>query len=89
MRGDIIEVYKVFNGIDDLNVEDYFNLVINNRTRGHNYNIKGKPCKLDLRKNYFSLRVVDQWNRLPADVVNSPTLSTFKNKLDKFMDRSK
>ena len=86
VRGDMIEVYKIFNGLDDLNVEVYFNLDIKNsinRTRGHNFKIKGKPCKLDLRKNYFSLRVVDQWSRLPCDIVNSPTLSTFNSNFKK------
>ena len=88
MRGDMIEVYKMFNGLDDVKIEDYFDLDKNDRTRGHNLKIKKKPFKLDLRKSFFSLRVVDQWNNLPADVINSPTLNTFKNRLDKFMDRS-
>ena len=89
MRGDMIEVYKMFNGLDDLNIEDYFDLDKNDRTRGHNLKIKKKSFKLDLRKNFFSLRVVDQWNNLPADVINSPTLNTFKRRLDKFMDHSR
>ena len=87
-RGDMIEVYKIFNGLDDLNMEDYIDLDTNNITKEHNFKIKEKSCKLDMRKNFFSLRVVNQWNGLPADVVNSPTLSTFKSRLDKFMNRS-
>ena len=79
----MIEVYKMFNGLvlDDINVQDYFDLDRNDRTRRHGLKLKKKSFKLDLRKNFC--RVVDWWNHLPADVVHSPTLSTFKNKLDK------
>ena len=52
----MIKVYKISNGLDDLNVEDYFSLDINNRTRGYNFKIKGKPCKLDLTKPYKKIK---------------------------------
>ncbi|KAA0192709.1 hypothetical protein HAZT_HAZT000402 [Hyalella azteca] len=40
-----------------------------NRIRGHKYTIKRKSSRLEIRKHYFSLRVVDMWNILPEDVV--------------------
>ena len=34
-------------------------------------------------RSFFTNRVVNTWNKLPADIVNSTTLNSFKNKVDK------
>ena len=50
--------------------------------RVDNKNIVKKQAKSDLRRNFFSYRVVDNWNNLPSTVRNAETVNSFKNKYD-------
>ena len=53
-------------------------------TRGGEHRLVKQVTKLDHRANFLSNRVVNEWNKLPTEVVSSSTVNQFKNKLAKF-----
>ena len=82
-RGDLIQVLKLFKGLDKIDYKQFFQVDSINRTWGHKYEIIKQRSRLEIRKHFFSQRVVNTWNSLQAHVVEAETLNSFKNRLDK------
>ncbi len=83
LRGDMIEVHKIMHEIYD--PQATLDLPRSTGpTRGHNFKLYQQRASKDIRKHYFTNRVVKIWNNLPVDVVNAPSINSFKNRLDKF-----
>ena len=59
-----------------------FSRACSNRTRANDFKLKEGRFRSCIRKKFFTMRVVKHWNRLPREVVDAPSLETFKVRLD-------
>ena len=81
---DLTQVYRLRNGIDKINrplfrpVSECHSFATRSSRKG---NIAGQKTSLDLRKNFFTNRVITGWNALPQDVQTSSSLNVFKSKM--------
>ena len=48
--------------------------------------LKEDRFRLDIRKKFFTMRVVKPWNMLPREAVEAPSLKTFKTRLDRALN---
>ena len=82
LRADLIQYWKIFHGKSCLTPGDFFDLSQLSQTRGHCFKIFKPHSRTDIRKRFFSVRCITQWNSLPSAAVNSPDLPSFKKILE-------
>ena len=78
----MIQVFKIMKQVERINPEAFFQLS-NTNLRGHSYKVYKLKSATSLRHHSFSRRVINDWNSLPADVVDCNTVNSFKDSLDK------
>ena len=63
--------------------------MIGTRARAGMFNVERLEWKLEVRKNFWSVRVAEKWNQLPDIVKSANTVNSFKNGLDNWTEREK
>ena len=86
VKNDMVQTYKIINGIDRIDYKIRFNLVgqtphMQTRNTAYEKSIAAYRSRTDIRKNFFSSRVVRAWNALPTEVKEARNLSIFKQRL--------
>ena len=84
LRGQLIETFKIIRGLTAVDPTDYFTLCAN-PTRNHGWKVVPPRFSTALLENFMLVKICNVWNRLPANVVNSNTVDTFKRRLDRIL----
>ncbi|GAB0182905.1 hypothetical protein GRJ2_000755800 [Grus japonensis] len=82
LRGDLIEAFQYLKVVYRKDREGLFKRACCDRTRGNGFKLKEGRLRLDIRKKFFTVRVVRHWNRFPREAVAAPSLEEFKARLD-------
>ena len=83
-RADMLEVYKIMNGLEGVVEKDFF-IRDKGKGRGHPLKLFKKRVRLDVAKYSFGNRVCNTWNDLPHAVAAAESVNVFKNRLDNYL----
>ncbi len=86
IRLDLIQAFKIIHGHDQVDPGHWFHLIPENRANptrrtAGGLTLEGRPARLEIRRNFFSHRVINTWNRLPLETRMSKTVQEFKNQI--------
>ncbi|KAK4820511.1 hypothetical protein QYF61_000090, partial [Mycteria americana] len=75
LRGDLVPLYSFLRRGSGEGGADLFSLVSTDRTHGNGLELHQGRFRFDMRKHFFTERVVKHWNRIPREVISAPSLS--------------
>ena len=82
LRGDLIVAFQYLKGAYKQEGEWLLTRVDSDRTRVNGFKLKQGRVRLDIRRKFFTQKVVKHWNRLPKESVDAPFLEAFEARLD-------
>jgi len=80
--GDLIAAFQYLKGGCRKDGGKLFSRSCCNRTRGNGFKLREGRFRLDIKKKFFTMMVVKHWHRLLREVMEAPSLETFKIRLD-------
>ena len=87
-QADMLYVYKILTGQEDVDRADWFAMASENvrttRVAAHRLNLRVAHGRLEVRRNFFSVRVAGLWNDIPGHIKDQKTVTGFKNAYAKF-----
>ena len=82
-QADMAMAYKILTKKEDVDPADWFVMAAQaarvTRTAADPLNVTVKHGRLDIRRHFFSVRVTEDWNKVPGDIKKLRTLEGFKN----------
>jgi len=82
LQGDLIAAFQYLQEPTRKLEKDFLQGHVVIRTRVNGFKLKEGRFRLDIRKKFFTVRVVRHWNSLPREAVAAPSLAVFKTRLD-------
>ena len=82
LQGDLLAVFQYLKRANKKDGDKLLSRACCSRTRGNGCKGKNGRFRLDIRNNFFMMRVLKPQNRFPREVVDAPYLETFKARLD-------
>ena len=82
LYNDILMCFRIIHGFVDIDFHEFFEFNRGRHLRGHCQKLVLPKFRKNCRKNDFACRIINAWNALPAEVVESSTLFSFKRKLN-------
>ena len=101
LRGDMIETFKTLKGFNKVEKDKWFTVVgddaratrmttiVTNEGEIRKENVlQMERARLDVRKNFFTVRATKHWNDLPEEVKRQTSVNAFKNSYDRWRGKS-
>ena len=94
-RGDLIQTCKITHGKDAVDRSSWFQMTADedavHRTRlaGDQTKLEKPKWKYKLREQFFSVRVVERWNKLSQTLREAKTINSFKNMYDEWLEKGR